>query len=252
MALIFDQEKIAKHLLDCGANFNNASEDGESPFFVALMRNAFSVVETMMMYDIVFEEQMGRHKQSIFHKLFIFGASEDEILKFLELFAKSKNISFDIKNRMSQTPLFYAAHFNYLKVMEFLLEYGCDPFVCDRNINTVLHYCSSGDAVELLLKYFKSSGSPGLVQEYVNKCNNQGNTPMHIAYAFGEPKQIQVLLQNGCILTSKNKNGNIPHHMVMCDRRRLLPFYTTDEEAPRCGCLLIGSLHTVVDTLINF
>merc|ERR1711879_97929 len=141
------------------------------------------------------------------------------------------NVDFAIKNRMKQSPLFYAAHFNYLRVMKFLLENNCDVFAADRHGNSVLHFCCSAEAVNLVIDFMKVSGSPALIQEEINRPNNSGNTPLHIAYAFGTLKQIQTLIQKGSDLSVKNKNGNIPHHMVIADRRRLLPLYVADEEA---------------------
>ena len=65
-------------------------------------------------------------------------------------------------------------------------------------------------------------------------------------------QQIQTLIQQGADLSARNRNGNIPHHMVLTDRRRLLPLYVADEEAPKCGGIHIGDIHVVADQLIQF
>jgi len=251
LSLIFGHDKIAKFLLDFGANFSNSTEDGESPFFVALMRKCIPAVKTMMVFDSVLEDLVGRHRQSIYHRIIMY-CEEDDILEYFKLFKESTMPDFNSKNRMSQPPLFYAAHFNYTQVMKFLLENKCDPRHKDRHGNSVLHFCSSGEGVKVIIDSLNANWPPNVVLEELNHANNNGNTPIHAAYAFGDVEHIQILIQKGAELNRKNNNGNIPHHMLLCDRRRLLPLHLTDEEAPKTGGFLIGSLHVAVDRLINF
>ena len=176
---------------------------------------------------------------------------EETVMKYLELFRKVINtVDYTIKNRMGQPALFYAAHFNYIKVLKFLLDNGTDVFTTDRNQNKVLHFCSTGEAVDIVIQKMKDTASPMLLAQEINSPNNQGNTPMHIAYAFGDSGMIQSLIKHGGDLNAKNKYGNIPHHMKLADRRRLLPLYLVDEEAPKCGGVHIGEVFTIVDPLI--
>jgi len=248
LATLFRNDKIVQLLLDNSAS-TSSTDHLDSPFFVALVTNNIKSISTMMLYDDMLEELSGQYQQSIYHRIIMY-CTEDEILTYFEMFKDRCSPKFDIKNSLQQTPLFYAAHFNYTRVMKFLVENMCDVRATDSRGNSVLHYCSSGDAVKIIYQELISICSFDELQVMLNRANKSGNTPMHVAYAFGNKEQIQLLLQSDVNINHKNDNGNIPRHMIFCERRRLLPV-SRDEEAPDGG-LHIGRVHLVDDGLICY
>jgi uncharacterized protein len=251
LALLNGQEEVAKHLLDCDADFASTTESGDSPFFISVMLNLTNVTQALQRFPTALDEISGRHKQTILHRIML-RCGEDQIMELLESWEKIYALmKWDLPNRMGQPPLFYAAHFNHLRPMKFLLDHGADPFSHDKSRNNALHFCTSAEAVNLVVDSMKKNGSFAVIVPEVNCANQQGNTPLHSAYAFGENlEMVRALTQHGADISTKNRAGNVPHQLIMADRRRLLPFYASEEEAPHCGGLLIGTVHGCVDPLI--
>ena len=78
----------------------------------------------------------------------------------------------------------------------------------------------------------------------MNCKNNQNNTPLHTAYAFGTYDEAKYLKALGADEHAKNTNGNWPHESLswLGVRKIVFPFYKDDESYPECGGLYIPKL----------
>ncbi|XP_051959075.1 poly [ADP-ribose] polymerase tankyrase-2-like isoform X2 [Xyrauchen texanus] len=112
----------------------------------------------------------------------------------------------DVEGRQS-TPLHFAAGYNRVAVVEYLLQHGADVHAKDKGGLVPLHNaCSYGhyEVAELLVIH-------GAV---VNVADLWKFTPLHEAAAKGKYEICKLLLQHGADPTKKNRDGNTPLDLV--------------------------------------
>ncbi|GAB5578608.1 poly [ADP-ribose] polymerase tankyrase-2 isoform X2 [Prionailurus iriomotensis] len=138
----------------------------------------------------------------------------------------------DIEGRQS-TPLHFAAGYNRVSVVEYLLQHGADVHAKDKGGLVPLHNaCSYGhyEVAELLVKH-------GAV---VNVADLWKFTPLHEAAAKGKYEICKLLLQHGADPTKKNRDGNTPLDLVKdgdTDIQDLLRGDAALLDAAKKGCL---------------
>ncbi|KAM9336972.1 poly [ADP-ribose] polymerase tankyrase-2 [Symphorus nematophorus] len=138
----------------------------------------------------------------------------------------------DVEGRQS-TPLHFAAGYNRLAVVQFLLQHGADVHAKDKGGLVPLHNaCSYGhyEVAELLVLH-------GAV---VNVADLWKFTPLHEAAAKGKYDICKLLLQHGADPTRKNRDGNTPLDLVKdadMDIQDLLRGDAALLDAAKKGCL---------------
>ncbi|XP_070782929.1 poly [ADP-ribose] polymerase tankyrase-2-like [Enoplosus armatus] len=138
----------------------------------------------------------------------------------------------DVEGRQS-TPLHFAAGYNRLAVVRFLLQHGADVHAKDKGGLVPLHNaCSYGhyEVAELLVLH-------GAV---VNVADLWKFTPLHEAAAKGKYDICKLLLQHGADPTRKNRDGNTPLDLVKdadMDIQDLLRGDAALLDAAKKGCL---------------
>ncbi|KAJ9596393.1 hypothetical protein L9F63_012556 [Diploptera punctata] len=112
----------------------------------------------------------------------------------------------DLDGRHS-TPLHFAAGYNRVAVVEFLLAHGADVHAKDKGGLVPLHNaCSYGhyEVTELLVKHGAS----------VNVADLWKFTPLHEAAAKGKYEIVRLLLKHGADSSKKNRDGATPLDLV--------------------------------------
>uniref|UniRef100_A0A3P9DUZ6 Poly [ADP-ribose] polymerase n=1 Tax=Maylandia zebra TaxID=106582 RepID=A0A3P9DUZ6_9CICH len=138
----------------------------------------------------------------------------------------------DVEGRQS-TPLHFAAGYNRLAVVQFLLQHGADVHAKDKGGLVPLHNaCSYShyEVAELLVLH-------GAV---VNVADLWKFTPLHEAAAKGKYDICKLLLQHGADPTRKNRDGNTPLDLVKdadTDIQDLLRGDAALLDAAKKGCL---------------
>ncbi|KAK1793872.1 hypothetical protein P4O66_010697 [Electrophorus voltai] len=138
----------------------------------------------------------------------------------------------DVEGRRS-TPLHFAAGYNRVAVVEYLLEHGADVHAKDKGGLVPLHNaCSYGhyEVAELLVIH-------GAV---INVADLWKFTPLHEAAAKGKYEICKLLLQHGADPTKKNRDGNTPLDLVKqgdTDVQDLLWGDAALLDAAKKGCL---------------
>ncbi|MBN3319285.1 TNKS1 protein, partial [Atractosteus spatula] len=138
----------------------------------------------------------------------------------------------DLEGRHS-TPLHFAAGYNRVSVVEYLLHHGADVHAKDKGGLVPLHNaCSYGhyEVAELLVRHGAS----------VNVADLWKFTPLHEAAAKGKYEICKLLLKHGADPTKKNRDGNTPLDMVKegdTDIQDLLRGDAALLDAAKKGCL---------------
>ncbi|XP_075222552.1 tankyrase isoform X2 [Lycorma delicatula] len=112
----------------------------------------------------------------------------------------------DLDGRHS-TPLHFAAGYNRVDVVEYLLAHGADVHSKDKGGLVPLHNaCSYGhyEVTEMLVKHGAN----------VNVADLWKFTPLHEAAAKGKYDIVRLLLQHGADATKKNRDGATPVELV--------------------------------------
>ncbi|XP_046487171.1 poly [ADP-ribose] polymerase tankyrase isoform X1 [Neodiprion pinetum] len=112
----------------------------------------------------------------------------------------------DLDGRHS-TPLHFAAGYNRVPVVEYLLAHAADVHAKDKGGLVPLHNaCSYGhyEVTELLVKHGAS----------VNVADLWKFTPLHEAAAKGKCEIVRLLLRHGADATKKNRDGATPLDLV--------------------------------------
>ncbi|XP_076345953.1 tankyrase isoform X1 [Tachypleus tridentatus] len=112
----------------------------------------------------------------------------------------------DVDGRQS-TPLHFAAGYNRVAVVEYLLLHGADVHAKDKGGLVPLHNaCSYGhyEVAELLVKHGAN----------VNVADLWKYTPLHEASAKGKYEIVKLLLKHGADPSKKNREGNTALELV--------------------------------------
>lgn len=112
----------------------------------------------------------------------------------------------DLDGRHS-TPLHFAAGYNRVPVVEYLLENGAEVHASDKGGLVPLHNaCSYGhyEVTELLVKHGAN----------VNVADLWKFTPLHEAAAKGKYEIVKLLLKHGADSSKKNRDGAMPLDLV--------------------------------------
>uniref|UniRef100_A0A674AXR6 Poly [ADP-ribose] polymerase n=1 Tax=Salmo trutta TaxID=8032 RepID=A0A674AXR6_SALTR len=160
-------------------------------------------------------------------------ASKSGDLEIVKKLCTMQNVNCrDVEGRQS-TPLHFAAGYNRVSVVEYLLLHGADVHAKDKGGLVPLHNaCSYGhyEVAELLVIH-------GAV---VNIADLWKFTPLHEAAAKGKYEICKLLLQHGADPTKKNRDGSTPLDLVKdgdTDMQDLLRGDAALLDAAKKGCL---------------
>ncbi|XP_004911093.1 poly [ADP-ribose] polymerase tankyrase-1 isoform X4 [Xenopus tropicalis] len=160
-------------------------------------------------------------------------ASKAGDLDTVKQLCSSQNVNCrDLEGRHS-TPLHFAAGYNRVSVVEYLLHHGADVHAKDKGGLVPLHNaCSYGhyEVAELLVRHGAS----------VNVADLWKFTPLHEAAAKGKYEICKLLLKHGADPTKKNRDGNTPLDLVKdgdTDIQDLLRGDAALLDAAKKGCL---------------
>ncbi|GMH54336.1 hypothetical protein TL16_g01648 [Triparma laevis f. inornata] len=130
-------------------------------------------------------------------------------LECVKCLIKDFNINVNVRTSCGETPLHYACCNSRPNVVSYLLENGANPSLCDVDGGNCLHLaCETGsqNCVKLILKKVSKT-------ERVRICRSQtvnGDTPLHAAAFAGCSVSSSLLVEGGCGLGSRNRQGDTP------------------------------------------
>ncbi|XP_037338637.2 poly [ADP-ribose] polymerase tankyrase-1-like isoform X2 [Pungitius pungitius] len=240
------RKQVTELLLRKGANINEKNKDFMTPLHVAAERAHNDILEVLQKHGAkgFTAAQMGNEAVQQILNENVPTRNSDVDYRFLEA-AKAGDLDTvqqlctpqnvncrDLEGRHS-TPLHFAAGYNRVAVVEYLLHHGADVHAKDKGGLVPLHNaCSYGhyEVAELLVRHGAS----------VNVADLWKFTPLHEAAAKGKYEICKLLLKHGADPSKKNRDGNQPLDMVKdgdTDIQDLLRGDAALLDAAKKGCL---------------
>lgn len=248
IALQNSQEKMAHILVD---EYFDAcyklNEREESPLYIAIQSENWVVVNRMIS-QVPFESSLFQGK-SVVHA--IIDTNNTETLKAILDIHENIMTSMDDEG---QSPLCYAAFKCNLKAVEYMLvkfpeyAYECDKAGCfpihkaasggnlevikvlhftrkllNKNGQTILHVAAASGKSKVVSYLLKMKEFEGLI----NKKDEDGNTPLHLATKAFHPRVVYILTrEKRCMLNLQNKDGLMALDLIA----GALPPYTLEQK----------------------
>jgi len=180
---------------------------GADPHIVSLQGFTAAQLSTESVSKLLSEEPLNQAGADLEYQLLEASKAGDlELVKKVVLDHPHIVNCRDLDGRHS-TPLHFAAGYNRVGVVEFLLQNGADVHAKDKGGLVPLHNaCSYGhyEVTELLVKHGAS----------VNVCDLWKFTPLHEGSAKGKYEIVKLLLKHGADPTKKNRDGHTPMDLV--------------------------------------
>ncbi len=145
-------------------------------------------------------------------------------------------VEVDIKDNMGQTPLHDAAAYGQFEVAKLLIDKGANVNTTNKMGGTPIGACTMGrgrflDVAELLIEHGAQ----------INVRDKNGPTALHKSVINGQPKMIELLLENGADPTIKS-NGQTPldlaEVLTKTDFRRGSSMYKRRDKFEECRKIL--------------
>ncbi len=119
------------------------------------------------------------------------------------------------KNRARWTALAYAVKFNYMNVVEYLVEHGADVDLTVNTGETPLQVALKNGSFDIA-KYLVSKGAD------VNKPDLMSMSPLAWAVKDNNMDKVKFLVSNGANVNQQNISGRTP--LDMCDNGKISDF----------------------------
>jgi ankyrin repeat protein len=193
-------------LLGRGAKSTTPSLDGHSLPWTLLCapepESRIALSELVKKNKAILAMTMDPYKRTLLHKAVLMLRDEalvEAVKTLLEL-----DIFVDAADELQKTALHYAASLGHVKIVNMLLEQGhASVDAVDCGGNTPLCLALVPVVAEALLAH---NANP-------NHANNQGNTPLHTACAFGVLELRCLLLSWGARAGRRNERSNTPQEI---------------------------------------
>ena len=228
-----DSLEMAAMLIDAGANPNSGDNMGRTPMHDAVTWDTFRILKLLSQRGAQMDARDGTGQTALHLAAF---TGNNEIAGWL----LGSGASPDVRDNNGQTPLFITAESNRVDTARLLLVNGSNLLLRDKNGRTVLHIAITSGHIEIS-RFLIQSGSdifavdgsgrtpfdlamedgPALLsglmdRSIVNKQDNSGNTPLHLAVIAGADEAvIRILLDEGADRRARNASGKTPGDIAL-------------------------------------
>ena len=197
LAVNLTRNRIAQYLIaDCHCDLNTVNGDGRSALHLACAEGNVEVVKMIIQ-------------------------------------AVEPDFDFDLKDHLGETPLQLACRNNHqdtvsmlLKVKEYKIESVLNAMQCSEDENIITQLIDTlgskedehgNNAMHIVCMMRNSDLARHLVREshFRNKKNKNGDTPLHLACATGDPDLVDIMLHaHPCDINTQNNKGDKPFHLA--------------------------------------
>ena len=194
---------IVHLLLQHGGQISRTDSCGNTALHLAVAANAYDVVKVLLKTYPNPLQMLDGPTSSISHA----AASTNGTAQ------TPRAVSINARNDMNQTALHFAALFRSERVVPLLIDAGADLDARDSFDNTPLLVAIHGrDVKKEIVQALLEARADVNIAGHIN--GDRGNTALHLAIEPSKFELLQLLLMNGAIADSRNKNGSTPMHLA--------------------------------------
>ena len=225
--------KLLSLLLRKGADVNKRDRANETPLHLAMRRNRFMLVKTLLEHGADFNVQ-NNEGQTFFHMLSECYLWSEGRIRNLVPWLLNRGAEVNKQDNANETPLHLAIRRCRFKFTRTLLVYGADTNAENDKGQTPLHILLSqnlnyyiwcyfvdrdlklsdkawtkarGDISNLVLLLLKNGAE-------VNSRDKDNETPLHLAIRWGWFKLAGILLKHGADADAENDDGKTPLRLL--------------------------------------
>ncbi|MCK5249688.1 MAG: ankyrin repeat domain-containing protein, partial [Spirochaetaceae bacterium] len=224
--------ETASLLIDAGSDPNARDDLGHTPFHEAVTWGTFEILRLLTERGAQKDARDNTGQTALHMAAF---AGNDEIAEWL----LSSGASPDVRDNNGQSPLFIAAESDRVNTAKLLLDNGASLLMRDNNGRTALHIAVAGGRASSSMFLIKSGSdlfavdgsgktpfdlamesgtafmSALMDHNLVNRQDNMGNTPLHIAVISNADETIvRILLEKGADRLARNASGKTPSDLA--------------------------------------
>jgi ankyrin repeat protein len=185
------------------------------------------------------------------HFALAYAAQRDDCSLIKRIINNDANIN--AIDNLGSTAMHVAAKAGSLDACKTLHSLGASIGKLDSNMNSILHLACEGGSEDIVKWLVQAE-----ISVPVNEKNRFGETPLHLAAAFGHAEVVNQLMLSYADVSPKDKHGRMPLDLA-CENGHLdVMIYLLDESHPRLnpfqfaaksGCVL--TLKTIISDLPN-
>jgi len=198
IAALVDNEKIAKLLIEHGADLEVQNGSFYSPLMRAELKVTKVLVEKGADVDFV-----SRNGQSTALSIALMWKEKEVAEYLLKCGAKLP----DKESPKYRRNLINATKKGIIPYLETCLENGLDPLYLGKSKSSLFHFAAESNSTELLDKLFKL-GVP------FNRANIYGWTPLHNAAYYGNRVTVEWFIKKGVDLNVRTTDGHSPYNLA--------------------------------------
>ena len=225
--------KIARRLLDCGADVEAHNKDEETPLHVASQAGRLEVARLLIdcCADVSAQNKDGQAPLHLASQAGQLEVASMLIERSADLSAQDKNgqtplhvasqagrlevarllidrcVDVSAQGKDGQTPLHLASRAGRLEVTRLLIERGADVLAQDKDDQTPLHLALLMVQLEVARMLIELGAD-------VSARNNDGQTPLHVASEVGRWEVARMLIVRGASVSAQNGDGQTPLHVA--------------------------------------
>lgn len=183
-----------------------AKRNGRSTLVDKYVNEVYVTDNTKLLEDL--PDEMLSTKDRYHQSTVLHAAAEAGRLEAVQ-YLLGRGANSNSQNGDGETPLMLACSKSHVAVALALLDAGCDTNIVDNDGQTALHACVDDSVLLPVLQRILTT-----VRD-VNRQDDDGNSPLHIAAESNEVESVERLLQMGAKVNLQNGEGNTPL-MVAC------------------------------------
>jgi len=194
--------KVTEDVTDQNVIFLQACELGDE-------KKILDIFKASAEFDGRMEDDKG---EMPLHKLARQGCMEC-VRELIDRSAKNEMVKTDLnwQDKQGKTPIFYAAEYAQVKIVQLFLDRGSDVMVENNNGWTVLHSAVNADKLDVVEKILdhRICKDEKLKKELLEKQDKSQRVALHIAaFKSREGEMVALLLKNGADPNAKDASGN--------------------------------------------
>ncbi|PIK42261.1 putative histone-lysine N-methyltransferase EHMT1, partial [Apostichopus japonicus] len=159
-------------LVQAGANIDAEDEDHRTPLHLAVDKEQFECVKFLCRHGAR-PDHKDDDGTAVVHIATMKG--NREILTYL---LKLKRVQIDAQDNGGWTPIIWAADNKNNDMVSFLLSYGADPTLRDKEQNIALHWAAYSGSQKVMEEIMNHDT---FQESIVNTVNIHGDSPLHVA-----------------------------------------------------------------------